>query len=105
MSTLADLFPGFAERRIATQDAEIYLRHGGEGPVLVLLHGYPQSHAMWHKVAGELAQHFTVVLPDLRGYGRCTDVSGEAIEAGHFIAEENPDATLAAMKGFLLASS
>ncbi|MBT3497778.1 MAG: alpha/beta hydrolase [Gemmatimonadales bacterium] len=43
---------------------------GGEGPPLLLLHGYPQTHVMWHKVAGDLAEHFTVVAADLRGYGR-----------------------------------
>ena len=47
----------------------IHLRHGGIGPPLLLLHGYPQSHLIWHAVADELARHYTVVMPDLRGYG------------------------------------
>jgi haloacetate dehalogenase len=42
---------------------------GGAGPAVLLLHGYPQTHAMWHRVAPDLAEHFTVVCPDLRGYG------------------------------------
>ena len=42
---------------------------GGEGPPLLLLHGYPQTHAMWHKIAAPLAEHFTVIASDLRGYG------------------------------------
>jgi haloacetate dehalogenase len=60
----------FPDRRIAVGEAEIYLRSGGKGPPLLLLHGYPQTHAMWHRVAPRLAQAFTVIMPDLRGYGR-----------------------------------
>lgn len=66
---MTGLYPGFAERRIQTKGAEIFLRTGGSGPPLLLIHGFPQTHAMWHKVVPELARHFTVVLPDLRGYG------------------------------------
>ena len=64
-----DLFPGWAERRIRTQGAEIFVRTGGSGPPLLLLHGYPQTHACWHKIAAELARHCTLVIADLRGYG------------------------------------
>ncbi|WP_342642749.1 alpha/beta fold hydrolase [Rhodoligotrophos ferricapiens] len=66
---MQDFFPGFDSRRVNTFGAEIALRIGGSGPALVLLHGYPQTHAMWHKLAPGLAEHFTLVLPDLRGYG------------------------------------
>lgn len=66
---MADFFPGFETRRIDTFGAGIHLRIGGSGPALVLLHGYPQTHVMWHHLAPRLAEHFTVVLPDLRGYG------------------------------------
>ena len=69
MNVIADLFPGFAERRIKTVGAEIFLRTGGTGPALLLLHGYPQTHVCWHKIAGELARHCTLVIPDTRGYG------------------------------------
>ena len=70
MSDLPDLFPGFATRRIEAADGiEIHLRTGGSGPPLLLLHGYPQTHVMWHKVAPDLARHCTLVIPDLRGYG------------------------------------
>jgi len=63
------LFPGFLQKKLQTGGATINLRIGGEGPPLLLLHGYPQTHAMWHKVAPQLAREFTVVCPDLRGYG------------------------------------
>jgi haloacetate dehalogenase len=69
MSDLPDLFPGFEARHFQTRGAEIFTRLGGEGPPLVLLHGYPQTHAMWHLVAPRLAQTFTLIIPDLRGYG------------------------------------
>lgn len=60
---------GFEAGRIRTSGADIHLVHGGEGPPLLLLHGYPQTHAMWHLVAPELARSFHVICPDLRGYG------------------------------------
>lgn len=63
------MFEGFAQKRIATDGAEINLVTAGEGPPLLLLHGYPQTHVMWHKLAPRLAERFTVVVPDLRGYG------------------------------------
>ena len=55
---------------VDTGDATIRVRRGGEGPPVLLLHGHPQTHVMWHKVAPLLAQDFTVVAADLRGYGR-----------------------------------
>jgi haloacetate dehalogenase len=68
-ANLPELYPGFEARRFATAGAEIFARIGGEGPPLVLLHGYPQTHAMWHLMAPRLNQHFMLVIPDLRGYG------------------------------------
>lgn len=62
-------FETFAELDIRTSEARIHLRHGGEGPPLLLLHGYPQTHYMWHLTAAPLSRHFHVVCPDLRGYG------------------------------------
>ncbi|HEX6298068.1 MAG TPA: alpha/beta fold hydrolase, partial [Burkholderiales bacterium] len=70
------LFPGFAERTIRTSGATINFRIGGEGPPLLLLHGYPQTHVMWHKVAPQLAREYTVVCPDLRGYGDSSKPKG-----------------------------
>lgn len=69
MTTMPDLFLGFAERRIAVPGAEIFARVGGSGPPLLLLHGYPQTHHCWHRIATRLAERHTVVVADLRGYG------------------------------------
>ena len=63
------LFPSFTVEEVAVKEGRIRLRHGGSGPPLLLLHGNPQTHLMWHAVAPELAKRFTVVCPDLRGYG------------------------------------
>jgi haloacetate dehalogenase len=63
------LFPGFKRKRIRTSGAAINLVQGGMGPPLLLLHGYPQTHAIWHRTAPELAKRFTVIASDLRGYG------------------------------------
>jgi haloacetate dehalogenase len=68
-ATLPEFFPGFEERQIETSGATINLVTGGSGSPLLLLHGYPETHVMWRKVAPRLAQDFTVVVPDLRGYG------------------------------------
>jgi haloacetate dehalogenase len=67
--SVPEFFPGFARRRLAVSGAEINLVTGGGGPPLLLLHGYPQTHLMWRKVTPVLAAHFTLVIPDLRGYG------------------------------------
>lgn len=71
-TTLPDLFPGFSDTFVEGDGATLHVRIGGEGPPLVLLHGYPQCGVMWHKIAGPLAEHFTVIIPDLRGYGQST---------------------------------
>ena len=63
------MFDGFTLERIDVGDAELRVRHGGSGPPLVLLHGHPRTHTTWHRVAPLLADAFTVVCPDLRGYG------------------------------------
>jgi haloacetate dehalogenase len=63
-------FEGFQLEQIAVCDGTLRVRSGGSGPPLLLLHGNPQTHAMWHKVAPALADSFSVVCPDLRGYGQ-----------------------------------
>jgi haloacetate dehalogenase len=63
------LFPGFSRQTIQTSGATIHTLRGGSGPPVLLIHGYPQTHVEWHKIAPRLAQKFTVVMTDLRGYG------------------------------------
>ncbi|MGD1867830.1 MAG: alpha/beta fold hydrolase [Phormidesmis sp.] len=63
------MFPNFTTQKITANGITLHTRIGGSGPPLLLLHGYPQTHVMWHKVAPSLAQHFTLICPDLRGYG------------------------------------
>ncbi|MEF7617340.1 alpha/beta hydrolase [Aquincola sp. MAHUQ-54] len=72
-----NLFPGFESLRVATAPGiELACVAGGHGPALLLLHGHPQTHAIWHKVAPQLARHFRVVAADLRGYGDSSKPAG-----------------------------
>jgi haloacetate dehalogenase len=71
------MFEGFERSRVETGGAEINLVRGGDGPPVLLLHGYPQTHAMWHLVAPRLAEEFTVVAADLRGYGDSSKPEGD----------------------------
>jgi haloacetate dehalogenase len=64
------VFEGFSAELIAVQDADIFVRRGGSGEPLLLLHGFAETGDMWHAVAPRLARKFTVVCADLRGYGR-----------------------------------
>jgi haloacetate dehalogenase len=70
------MFENFAKKLIDTSGATINLMKGGQGYPLLLLHGYPQTHVMWHKIAPNLAKNFTVVIPDLRGYGDSSKPEG-----------------------------
>ena len=69
MSDFADLFPGYASEWISTRAGRIFARVGGKGPPLLLLHGFSETHVMWHRVAPQLADRFTLVIADLPGYG------------------------------------
>lgn len=69
MPDLADLFAGFSSEWISTKHGRIFARVGGKGPPLLLLHGFSQMHVMWHRVAPNLAERFTLVIADLPGYG------------------------------------
>jgi haloacetate dehalogenase len=64
------VFEGFALDEVDVGEVTLRVRHGGQGPPVVLLHGHPRTHATWHRVAPRLAPRHTVVCPDLRGYGR-----------------------------------
>lgn len=67
------MFENFTVEDIAVDDAVLHVRHGGEGPPVLLLHGHPRTGATWHRVAPRLVRAgFTVICPDLRGYGRST---------------------------------
>ncbi len=66
----------FKEEKIKSNKIEINFRHGGFGQPLLLIHGYPQTHMMWHKVANELSKYFYVICPDLRGYGKSSKPKG-----------------------------
>jgi len=66
---LAGIFDGFRLDHVEVDDARLRVRHGGDGPPLLLLHGHPWTHVTWHRVAPLLAPRFTLVCPDLRGYG------------------------------------
>lgn len=63
------MFANFQHLMMTTAEVTVHLRKGGQGYPILLLHGYPQTHVMWHKIAPKLANDFTVILPDLRGYG------------------------------------
>lgn len=82
MSTTADLFPGFRKTRVRTEHGTINARICGEGPPVLLLHGYPQTHVMWHRVAPGLAKHHTVIAADLPGYGESDILEAGAENAG-----------------------
>jgi haloacetate dehalogenase len=66
------MFEGFAVERIDVGEVVLRVRHGGDGPPVLLLHGHPRTHTTWHAVAPLLAARHTVVCPDLRGYGEST---------------------------------
>lgn len=72
-----DLFLGFASHWIDTEAGRIFARSAGDGPPLVLLHGFPQTHAMWHRIAPALARTHRVVCTDLRGYGWSSAPGGD----------------------------
>lgn len=75
------LFPDFKDKRIETTQAELAVLTGGSGPAVLLLHGYPETRSAWHRIAPVLATHYSVVIPDLPGYGDSRLV-GDAQGAG-----------------------
>lgn len=77
------MFEGFEHRRIEANGITVNLRTGGSGPPLLLLHGNPLTHVMWHKIAPRLAEDFTVVASDLRGYGDSDKPRGASDHANY----------------------
>lgn len=71
-----DLFPGFKRQRFAATGAEINYVIGGAGEPVLMLHGYPQTHVCWHRIAPRLARNYTVICADLRGYGDSSKPQG-----------------------------
>ncbi|KPH85268.1 fluoroacetate dehalogenase [Komagataeibacter intermedius AF2] len=78
-----DLLPGFSWRDIEVNGVRIRTATGGNGPPLLMLHGHPQMHLTWHKVAPALAKRFTIVAPDLRGYGDSAKPEGGTDHANY----------------------
>ena len=92
------MFEGFERHEIDTEDARIVSFIGGSGPPLLLLHGYPQTHVAWHRLAPVLSQHYTVVATDLRGYG---DSRGpQQVDAAAYSKRTMARDQLAVMKHF-----
>lgn len=92
------MFEGFATRELPTDRGVIHARIGGDGPPLLLLHGYPQTHLMWHAAAPRLAERFTVVATDLSGYGesfRPTPAPGHAPHSKRALALDQVQAMAA----------
>ena len=81
MKATAELFPGFREVQIETSQARLSAVIGGSGEPVLLVHGYPQTKAAWHRVAGPLAERYMVVAVDLPGYGD-SRVRGEPADPG-----------------------
>ena len=90
-------FPGFEQRRVSVGGLNLNVRLGGGGAPLLLLHGFPQTHVAWHKVAPELARHFTVVCPDLKGYGD-SDAPAPTADAGNYSKRVMGEEMLALMQ-------
>ena len=89
---LAPMFNGFQIHSVIREGVHLHTRIAGEGAPLLLLHGHPQTQAMWHRVAPALAEHFTVVLMDLRGYGDSSRPEPDAAHTAHSKREMALDA-------------
>jgi haloacetate dehalogenase len=86
------MLDSFTTSRIVRADVALHTRHAGTGPGLLLIHGHPQTHAMWHLVAPALAEKFTVVLMDLRGYGDSARPEADAVHHNYSKREMALDA-------------
>ena len=72
------MFEGFKSKYVQVKKGKVFCKIKGDGPPLLLLHGYPQTHLMWHRTAPELSKSFTVVAADLRGYGNSLAPSSDS---------------------------
>ena len=77
---------GFEQTRVPTNGIELSVHQAGAGIPLILLHGFPQNHRCWEKIAPQLAEHFHVIVPDLRGYGESDAPEGAAAYANSRLA-------------------
>jgi haloacetate dehalogenase len=86
-----DFFPGFTDRMIEANGVSIRTRTAGSGQPLLLLHGYPQTQVVWHKMAKKLTAHFSVVMTDLRGYGDSSKPDGgeESVNYSHRVMAQD----------------
>ena len=92
-----DLFPGFETWRLRTADADLFARVAGQGPPLLLLHGYPETHVCWHRIAPLLAEQFKVIVCDLPGYGE-SRVFGDVTDESAYSKRRMADTLLAGMR-------
>src|ERR1043166_4699547 len=96
-SRWADLFRGFSAQTVTTERGAIFVRKAGKGPPLLLLHGYPETHACWHKIASRLAEYCTVFVCDLPGYAQ-SGIAKTNCENNPYSKREMASALLSAMK-------
>jgi haloacetate dehalogenase len=94
---LADLFPGFESHWIETSAGKLFARSGGEGPPLLLIHGFPQTHVEYHRIAPALAKKFKLILPDLPGYG-WSEIPKEDKDHAPYTKRAMADALIALMQ-------
>jgi haloacetate dehalogenase len=92
-------FDGFTLETVEANGQRIRVRRGGNGPPMLMLHGNPQTHAMWHKLAPPLARRFTVVCPDIRGYGFSSSPPATP-DSGLYAKREMAKDLIALMQGF-----
>jgi haloacetate dehalogenase len=90
----------FEASTVRVRETSIFLRRGGNGKPLVLLHGFPETHLMWHRIAAELAER---PLGIWRAWA--TDVSGRGVAGGHFFPEQNPAETEHRLSEFFLGAA